>query len=149
MAIPPLLDDSITRIAARVEASQMFSWLGIVATPADDHLLYRLSFTEDHIGNPVLRALHGGVISSFLEACAQLDIIARVEKDVQVQPVSIHTSYFTSSRPQDMLAKVTIRRLGRRLAFLECDGWQRDQATPVARAAIGLRIIRPSSADAP
>ena len=140
--ITPLRPDALTCVQSRIDGSAMFQWLGIKAEIEENALLYRLTFREDHIGNPILRALHGGVISSLLESCAQLEITAREADSVRLQPVSVHTSYFTSSLPEDMMVRATVRRLGRRFAFLECDGWQKDETSPVARSAIGLRVLR-------
>lgn len=129
----------IARIAPRA-ASPMGVWLGFAATPEDGGALYRLAFSEEHIGNPMIRALHGGVISAFLEFAMQADLAARLDAATPVATVNVAVDYLASSRAEDMLARVKLLRLGRRVAFLEAWGWQQDEHRPVATARACLRI---------
>lgn len=147
MPVPALTDDALARISAATAESGMSRWLNLEADIEDDALLFRLGFAEDHIGNPVIRALHGGVISSFLESCARLELLARLPAQVSLRTTSVHTSYFRSSRAEDMLASVTVQRLGRRFAFLEATGWQGQPDNVVARSAIGIRVMRGTGED--
>ena len=142
MAIPALTDSSLDRVTAEIAASGMAQWLNISVARDGDDLTYRLGFAEDHIGNPVIRALHGGVISSFLESCARLELLARLPDGTAVRTTSVHTSYLRSSRAEDMLADIQVHRIGRRFAFLEATGWQGEAGNVVARAAIGIRVLR-------
>lgn len=140
--LPDLGPGALERIEQDIAASGMSQWLNISATAEGGALTYRLGFAEGHIGNPVIRALHGGVISSFLESCARLELIARLSPAVRLRTTSVHTSYFRSSKAQDMLARISLQRVGRRFAFLEATGWQGEEDTVVARSAIGIRVIR-------
>lgn len=147
MATFDLTDDALDRLHADIEQSGMSRWLNLTVRQDGEALSYRLGFAEDHIGNPVIRALHGGVISTFLESCARLELIARLPATVRLRTTSVHTSYFRSSRAEDMLARVTLQRAGRRFAFLEATGWQGDEDNVVSRAAIGIRIMRESDGE--
>ena len=132
-------------LRAAVEAyrtrAAMGRWLDL--SVEDD--LFRLTFHERHIGNPMIRALHGGVISAFLETCATLAVTAGT--DTAVRTISTHINFLRGAVDRDMMARVQIARRGRRIAFVEATGWQTDEAEPVARAAIALRIF--AAADAP
>ncbi|GGD04803.1 PaaI family thioesterase [Aquisalinus flavus] len=141
-SVPDLTPDALERIEKDIAGSGMSRWLNISATAENDGLSYRLGFAEGHIGNPVIRALHGGVISSFLESCARLELIARLSPGVHLRTTSVHTSYFRSSKAQDMLARISLQRVGRRFAFVEATGWQGEEDNVVARSAIGIRVIR-------
>ena len=140
--IPDLAPDATERIEKDIAGSGMSQWLNISATAEHDTLTFRLGFAEGHIGNPIIRALHGGVISSFLESCARLELIARLSPSVQLRTTSVHTSYFRSSKAEDMLARICLQRVGRRFAFVEATGWQGEEGNVVARSAIGIRVIR-------
>lgn len=129
----------IDRLAARA-ASPMGQWLGFSSETTGDSLIYRLSFTEEHIGNPMIRALHGGVIAAFLEFAMQADLAARLDEGVQVSTATMAVDYLASSRAEDMRARVRVLRLGRRIAFLEASGWQSDESQPVAIGRAALRI---------
>lgn len=115
-------------------------WLNYSAEEIDGELIHRLGFSEQHIGNPAIRALHGGVIASFLEFAAQVELCARLGKSAALRTVSISIDYMLSSKPQDMRARVTVDRAARRVAFLQATGWQNDQSHPVASARVCLRI---------
>lgn len=49
--------------------------IGIECTRLGDELLFRLPANKDNIGNPILPALHGGVIAGFMELAAALHLL--------------------------------------------------------------------------
>lgn len=130
---------NLDRVDARA-VSPMGKWLGFLAAPEGDGALYRLTFSEEHIGNPMIRALHGGVIAAFLEFAMQCDLAARIDAGTPIATVNVAVDYLTSSRAEDMLARVRVLRLGRRVAFVEATGWQQDERQPVAAGRACLRI---------
>jgi len=120
-------------------AKPIARWLNYSADWKDGALLHHLGFAEEHIGNPGIRALHGGVIATFLEFSAQVEIAVSLGKPILFKAVSISTDYMTSSKAADMTARVTIARAARRIAFLDATGWQDDAGKPVASARVCLR----------
>lgn len=118
--------------------SPIAEWLGFSAESAGDDHRYRLTFNEAHIGNPAIRALHGGVIAAFLELAMQTELRA-LGRDLEAT-VNMAVDYVASSRAEDMTAKVRVVRIGRRLAFLEAEGRQADgdRLVAVARACLKL-----------
>lgn len=135
-----LREDALMLVNARIEGAPVATWLGLTAMQDESGLLYRLAFADRHIGNPVIRALHGGVIAAFLEFSSQLELAARLGAEAKVSTVNFSIDYLTSSRPQDMEGRVRVARLGRRVAFLEATGWQASPERPVAEARVCLRI---------
>ena len=125
-------DEAVAAYRAR---SAMGRWLDL----SHEDGLFHLTFHERHIGNPMIRALHGGVISSFLETCATLTVTAATHAPVRT--ISTHINFLRGAVDRDMLARVHVARRGRRIAFVEATGWQTDEAEPVAMAAIALRIF--------
>jgi uncharacterized protein (TIGR00369 family) len=132
---------SLEIIERATERSPMTRWLSLKASIEEGQLLYRLAFRERHIGNPIIRAIHGGVISAFLETAASLEIKSRTEDVLRLRTISVHTNYLRGAVDKDMLARVKVARLGRRIAFLEATGWQTTEDEPVARAAVALRVF--------
>ena len=128
-------------VRERIEASAMARWLQLGAGIEADALRYTLTFGEQHIGNPVIRAMHGGVVASLLETAATLEVAARTEPAVRVRTISCHVNYLRGAVDKDMTASVTVARLGRRIAFCEATGWQTTPDEPVARAAVALRVF--------
>jgi uncharacterized protein (TIGR00369 family) len=114
------------------------AWLGFSATQDSDGRLYRLAFNETHIGNPAIRALHGGVIAAFLELAMQTDL--RATGSAPTGTVNVAIDYISSSRAEDMTARVKVIRVGRRLAFLEAEGRQGGGTRLVAVARACLKL---------
>lgn len=121
--------------------SSIAQWLGFQAEINQGRLLYTLKFEERHIGNGLIRALHGGVVSSFLQACAQQEVESRLMEGYASRLISIHTNYLRLTHDQDMFARAKIVRSGRRVAFVEVSGWQDNEDLPAARAAVAVRLI--------
>jgi acyl-coenzyme A thioesterase PaaI-like protein len=119
-------------------ASPMAQWLGAERT--DRPSVYRLRFAEHHIGNPFVRALHGGVVGSMLELAAQLEI-ARLKDGARSELVSSATDYFRVTKDADLLARVDVVRIARRLAFVDVWCWQDSEDIPVTRGSCTLRLF--------
>lgn len=130
----------LAEIVRRLSAAPMARWLNYSAEMDASGLLHKLGFCEQHIGNPAIRAIHGGVIASFLELACQVELCAKLGEAVSLRAISNSIDYMASSKAQDMLARVSVARTGRRIAFLEATGWQNDSGRPVATARVCLRI---------
>lgn len=133
--------ETVTKIEKRIAASAMGNWFGAKVSLDDGQHLYQLTFDEPHIGNPVIRALHGGVISAFLEYCATQEVLSRLDQEVACRSISVHTSYLRGSRDQDFFVAVDVQRIGRRIAFVEAKGWQDDPEKTIGSAQIALRLF--------
>ncbi|MEL7487417.1 MAG: PaaI family thioesterase [Pseudomonadota bacterium] len=129
-----------TAIASRAAGMPIAVWLNYQASVIDGTLIHRLGFDEKHIGNPIIRALHGGVIAAFLELSAQLEVEMLIEPGQRAKVISTQIDYLASSVAADMEAAVSVKKLGRRIAFLDATGWQSDRLTPVAQAQLCFRI---------
>jgi uncharacterized protein (TIGR00369 family) len=121
-------------------AAPIAAWLGFSAEAERDDVVFALAFDERHIGNKLIRALHGGAIASFLEFSAQAALHAHFGGARSLATVNADIDYLSSARAEGMKARVRFTRIGRRLAFVEAVGWQRDEASPVAAAHFRFRI---------
>ncbi len=119
-------------------AAPIAEWLGFSSEETGDDRLYRLAFNETHIGNPAIRALHGGVIAAFLELAMQSEL--RANGRTPEATVNVTIDYVASSRAENMTARVKVIRIGRRLAFMEAEGRQADGSRLVAVARACLRL---------
>ncbi|AVT83430.1 PaaI family thioesterase [Rhodopseudomonas palustris] len=84
------------------------------------------------VGNPILPALHGGVIGAFLETAAIVSVRREVGLATAPKPIGLTVNYLRSGRPLDTFAKVSIVKQGRRLVAFEAQAYQRDPAEPIA-----------------
>ncbi|HAV67471.1 MAG TPA: hypothetical protein DC473_01130, partial [Alcanivorax sp.] len=55
-----------------LENTPFVEFLGLEALTSDEGFSCRLCFREQHIGNPLLRTFHGGILASFAEITAAL-----------------------------------------------------------------------------
>ena len=114
------MTDRLQRIEKFANETPLANWLGFKVENSEA-TVFNLTFQEAHIGNPAIRALHGGVIASFLELAMQADLVG--ETGGGVSTVNISIDYLSSSRPQNMTARVKRLKEGRRTAFMEAEGW--------------------------
>jgi len=132
------VSEAAERMRAFVAAAPMAAWLGFSASKTPEGFLYRLGFNDAQIGNPAIRALHGGVIAAFLELAMQAELSART--GFKISSVNLAIDYLASSRPEDMTGKVRVLREGRRVAFVEAAGWQAADTKLVAIARCCLKL---------
>lgn len=123
-------------IRAALLTAPVARWLGVSAGEDD---IYHLQFNERHIGNPTIRAIHGGVVEAFLEVSAQCALAEASNADAVPQIVNADIDYLRSTRAEDMHARARVTRLGRRIAFVEALAWQHDEKLPVAIARFRIR----------
>ncbi|MCU0791087.1 MAG: PaaI family thioesterase [Nitratireductor sp.] len=119
-------------------SSPVARWLQAGLTDRPD--VYSLRFAERHIGNPFVRALHGGVVGSLAELSARLEL-ARRSEGADVELVSSSIDYLRVTKDADLFARVAVVRIARRLAFLDVWCWQDDEDAPVARASCTVRLF--------
>jgi uncharacterized protein (TIGR00369 family) len=108
--------------------------LGIEARLEDEGLLAVLRFRETNIGNPVLRAIHGGVVGALLEHAAILHLL--VESDLPSIPkiINISIDYLRPCLTRDTFARGRVIKQGRRIANVRVEAWQDSREKPVAAA---------------
>jgi uncharacterized protein (TIGR00369 family) len=114
---------------ALLEAWPYARFLGVRLEAGEAGPLAVLPFDPKLIGNPILPALHGGVVASFLElaALARLDAEGR-----RARTIDITVDYLRPARPVTFYAEARILKLGRRAANLAVEAWQDDRESPVA-----------------
>jgi acyl-coenzyme A thioesterase PaaI-like protein len=108
------------------------AFLGVRLELAGDELTGHLPFSAHLIGNPMLPALHGGVIGAFMEitAMAQLGFHANFEH--MPKPIDVTVQYLRSGKPVDTFARAVVNRVGRTVANVEVSAWQESRHHPIA-----------------
>jgi uncharacterized protein (TIGR00369 family) len=113
-------------------------FLGVRLEPGDAGAIAVLPFAPRLIGNPILPALHGGVVASFLELAALARLDAGGER---ARTIDITVDYLRPARPITTYAEARILKLGRRAANLTVEAWQEDRSSPVAALRGHFMII--------
>ncbi|TAK78465.1 MAG: hotdog fold thioesterase [Aquabacterium sp.] len=118
--------------------SPYVEYLGVRRTTlADGTPLFRLPFRQDLIGNPVLPALHGGVLAGFAETALVLHPVFTQGLSPQTgvpKGIDFLIDYLRSARPVDTFAHCITVRQGSRVALVQASLWQDDPSRPVAVA---------------
>jgi uncharacterized protein (TIGR00369 family) len=108
------------------------AWLGLVARIEGDALILDMPFDPKLIGNPILPALHGGVVGSLLETAATVQTIWETGSAKLPKPVDITIDYLRSGKPVESHARAWLARQGRRVVSARAEMWQEDPTKPVA-----------------
>jgi uncharacterized protein (TIGR00369 family) len=119
-------------VAKTLAAIPYARFLGVRPELHGDELTLVLPYKDALIGNPMLPALHGGVVSAFMEltAVAQLALTAGVGHLPKTIDISI--DYLRSGRPVDTFARARVVKVGRRIANVAVEAWQQSRAEPIA-----------------
>lgn len=107
-------------------------FLGVTTEHVDGRLECVLPFREEIVGNPILPAVHGGVIGAFLELTAILRLVDESGTDRVPKPINFAIDYLRSAGPTTTRARADIFKLGRRVAVVHVVAWQDDPSRPVA-----------------
>jgi uncharacterized protein (TIGR00369 family) len=107
-------------------------WMGIRVLQDDDGVVLELPFDQKLIGNPVLPALHGGVIGALLETAALAQVVHELACAELPKPVDMAIDYLRSGRALASYARARIVKRGRRTVNVHAQMWQEDEARPIA-----------------
>ncbi|MEM7269132.1 MAG: PaaI family thioesterase [Pseudomonadota bacterium] len=135
-----------------VSASPYIGLIGAEFSRMGDEMSGRLIYRESNIGNPMVPALHGGVVGAFLEITAQTQLIwdivwARLEAGGEAaaavdrgdfprppKTIDLTVDYLRSGRPRDAYARAIVQKAGRRVANVRVEAWQDSRDRPIALA---------------
>jgi uncharacterized protein (TIGR00369 family) len=109
-------------------------WLGFDSISENDQRIYTLVFSEEHIGNPLIRALHGGVLATFMEYSALCELKHLTGDPVVYETINVSVDYLRSAKAKNLCASAEVIKKGRNLVVVDVTTWQSDTAKPVARA---------------
>ncbi|MBK5438944.1 PaaI family thioesterase [Pseudomonas sp. TH32] len=118
--------------------------IGIECTRLGDELLFRMPANKDNIGNPILPAIHGGVIAGFMELSAALHLLVFTGTPGVPKIIDFSLDYLRAGQFRDTYAKCQVWRQGRRVANVAITAWQSTQAEPIATARAHFKIEEPA-----
>ena len=155
MAKPPV--ESVQTVKTRRDAAltalvtgvPYIQFLDIRFDRRGDELTAILPFRDDLVGNPMLRAIHGGVTAAFLEVTAIVELTwssawnameegALAPEDItsrrMPKTIDFTVDYLRSGLPRDAYARARVNRSGRRYASVHVEAWQDNRARLFAQA---------------
>src|SRR5690606_41767785 len=109
--------------------------IGIECLRLGDDMVFRLPAQADNIGNPVLPALHGGVIAGFMEHAAHLHLLMFMGTQHLPKTIDFSVYYLRAGHYPGTFAPSQAGRHGRRVAHLAITSWQTTRSGPFATAS--------------
>ena len=117
-------------------------FMGIRVDRKGNEITMVMPFDEMLIGNPVLPALHGGAIGSFLEITSLVQLLYNTQCERLPKTVDLSIDYLRSGRPVETYGRAFVTRQGRRVANVRAEIWQDEIMRPIA-ASHGHFLLTP------
>ena len=114
-----------------------------IGTDSENRRIYCLPFSQDHIGDFIQMALHGGLIGGFLQSCINLHVMEELNLSSPARIIDYSTDYLLSGRPEDSYARCEIIHAGKRISQVTATMWQSRIEKPIAfaRAQIQMPVV--------
>ncbi|MGE8069219.1 PaaI family thioesterase [Pseudomonas sp. NPDC089569] len=117
--------------------------IGVECSRVGDELLFRLPANKDNIGNPLLPAIHGGVIAGFMELAAALHLLIATGSPGVPKIIDFSLDYLRAGQFRDTWARCQVCRQGRRVANVAVTAWQTTEGEPIATARAHFKLEEP------
>lgn len=96
----------------------------------------RLPYQDKLIGNPETGVIHGGAISSLMDACCGAAVFMNLEDPRPIATLDLRIDYLKPATPKlEVIAHATCFKATRNVAFVRCIAYHTDPEDPIASAA--------------
>lgn len=111
--------------------------LGIECFDLGDHeARMRLPYSPQIVGNPETGVIHGGAITSLLDACCGAAVFMSLERPMPIATLDLRIDYHKPASPsRAVTAHATCYKVTRNIAFVRCVAYHDDPADLIASAA--------------
>lgn len=109
-------------------------FIGLECERFGDDLIFRLPEKESNLGNPILPAIHGGVIGGFMELSAALYLMLNQDTLRLPRIVDFSLDYLRAGLNRETFAECRLTRQGNRVANVMVTAWQKSRSQPIAMA---------------
>ena len=133
-----LSNEQLSNLIARSPYLSRFNYQANLCT--DNGLTVQLPFSERLIGNAIIRAIHGGVVASFLENTAWLEVCSRLGNTTPVRPFTTTNDYLRPTQDHDLFGKAEVVKWGKRSVSVVAVAWQQNPEKPVSQATCHFLI---------
>lgn len=123
-------------------------FLGMKVTHMEKGLMQlSMEFRPEFIGNPVLPALHGGVISSLLDTAGGASVWSQIDPTDRVSTVDLRVDYLRPGRPEPLVGQGRVVRAGNRVGVAELRAWHPGREDKPVAAGMGVYNVTRLSPD--
>jgi uncharacterized protein (TIGR00369 family) len=96
----------------------------------------RLPYSDDLIGDPIRKVVHGGVVTSLLDTAGGAAVLSAVGKPLPLATLDLRIDYLRGSAPgRDLHAKVECYKTTYNIAFTRGVAYDLDERDPIAAMA--------------
>ena len=117
-----------------LDAVPYAKWIGLQCERFGDDLIFRLPKKEENLGNPILPAIHGGVIGGFMEMSAAIYLMMSQDTFRMPRIVDFSLDYLRAGLNRETYAECRLTRQGNRVANVVITAWQKSRSQPIATA---------------
>lgn len=104
----------------------------------------RLPFRPEFLGDPFRKALHGGVISTVVDATAGAAALSTLPYGSRCSTVDMRVDYLLPAQPEELRAEGTVLRTGNQVAVINVEVFQgENQRIATGRAVYSLKAAAP------
>jgi acyl-coenzyme A thioesterase PaaI-like protein len=117
-----------------LDAIPYAKWIGLQCERFGDDLIFRLPKKEENLGNPILPAIHGGVIGGFMELSAAIYLMMSQDTLRMPRIVDFSLDYLRAGLNRETYAECHLTRQGNRVANVMITAWQKSRVEPIVTA---------------
>ncbi|MCY1083705.1 PaaI family thioesterase [Archangium lansingense] len=95
----------------------------------------RLPYSENLVGNPETGVLHGGAVTTLIDATCGISVFMKMARMARIATLDLRIDYLHPATPgKDLLARAECYKLTRAVAFVRALAHHGDPNNPVASA---------------
>ncbi|MFL1406489.1 PaaI family thioesterase [Marinobacter sp. M1N3S26] len=117
-----------------LESIPYAGYIGLQCERFGDDLIFRLPRKDSNLGNPLLPAIHGGVIGGFMEVSAAIYLMMSQDTFRVPRIVDFSLDYLRAGLDRETYAECHLTRQGNRVANVMINAWQKSRREPIATA---------------
>ncbi|MCB9645338.1 MAG: hotdog fold thioesterase [Deltaproteobacteria bacterium] len=104
-----------------------------------------IPFREEFIGDPIRRALHGGVISALVDTCGGAALWTQCDPEDRLSTVDLRVDYLRKGEPEMLFVDGHVLRLGNRVGVTEMVAYHAGRRHEPVASGKGVYNVRRKS----